>query len=477
MFNAMAWLLHLVTRDAIGYAEYLSGSYLLALLVMLPTTLCAGTTLPLITHALLRQAQDEANIGKVYAANTFGGIVGVLVTMHLLMPVLGLRNAIVIGAAIDLAAGCALFLQAGGARDRRLLWAVELSMAVVVLIVRVVEFDPLVTASGVYRHGRARLPNSEKSLFHADGKTASIDLVQDYAGSVAILTNGKPDAAIEMAAGKPASEDEVTMVLAAVVPLAMRPQAHLAANIGMGSGLTTATILGSSRLERVDTIEIEAKMVEAAAGFRPRTDRVYTDPRSHIVIDDAKTYFTAQRQRYDIIVSEPSNPWVNGVAGLFSLEFYDLIKHFITADGVLVQWLQLYEFNAPLMASVANALGQHFAHYVIYQTDDADVLIVASDSADLETVDPYVFTEPVLAGELRRVGIRQPADLRIHHVGNRATLAPLFRSYGAPANSDDYPYLDQHAASARFMQSRFTALLGLTGAPLPLLEMLDPYRG
>ena len=86
--------------------------------------------------------------------------------------------------------------------------------------------------------------------------------------------------------------------------------------------MTSAMLLASDTMERVDTIEIEEAMVEGAEFFRPRKEAVYTDPRSHIIYEDARTYFSAQDARYDIIMSEPSNPWVSGVATLFSEEFY-----------------------------------------------------------------------------------------------------------------------------------------------------------
>ena len=101
-------------------------------------------------------------------------------------------------------------------------------------------------------------------------------------------------------------------------------------------------------------------MVEAARGFLPRNSAAYLDPRSTIVIDDAKTFFTARRSRYDIIVSEPSNPWVSGVASLFTSEFYRRIRGHLAPGGLLAQWFQLYEIDPARVASVMRALGAVF---------------------------------------------------------------------------------------------------------------------
>jgi spermidine synthase len=123
--------------------------------------------------------------------------------------------------------------------------------------------------------------------------------------------------------------DEFTMVLAAVLPLAYRPEIATAAAIGFGSGLTTATLLASPNIQRVDTIEIEPAMVDGARHFLPWVSRAYSDRRSRIIFDDAKSFFARGKERYDLIVSEPSNPWVSGTSSLFTQEFYSRIRGYL----------------------------------------------------------------------------------------------------------------------------------------------------
>lgn len=470
-FEAMAWLLRGLARSPAGYDLFLLGSHGLALCLMLPATFCAGTTLPLITHALQRDGHGERAIGGVYAANTLGAIVGVLATVHVLMPALGLRDTLVAGAALDLLLGVALLVMST-AGMRRALGAALASLVLLALIVSAVPLDVRRMASGVYRHGVASWPADAEVLFHADGKTASVDVLGTGGGKRTILTNGKPDAAIGPLDRAP-SPDEATMVLLGAVPLALHPEARRVANIGFGSGLTTATLLADPRLERVDTIEIEARMVEGARQFLPRVARAYDDPRSRIVIDDAKTWFAARNTRYDLIVSEPSNPWVSGVASLFSVEFYTMVSRYLAEDGLLVQWLQLYEFDTRLLASVIEALTTRFPHYAIYQTDDSNLFIVAHRTRVPESLSARLFETPAMAAELERVGVREVADMRALRVASAHVLEPFFASYHAPRNSDYRPYLDQHAPRARFLRHNAGAVLALRNAPLPLLEMLE----
>jgi len=157
-----------------------------------------------------------------------------------------------------------------------------------------------------------------------------------------VTTNGKPDAGVVLDPGKPAAPDESTMTLMAAIPLLLRSDARSIAIIGFGSGMTAEVALSLTGVQRLDTIEIEPAMVEAGRGFFPRVRRPFEDPRSRIHIEDAKSYFARQQSRYDLILSEPSNPWVNGVASLFTTEFYRDVKRHLKEGGLFAQWIQLY---------------------------------------------------------------------------------------------------------------------------------------
>jgi spermidine synthase len=215
-------------------------------------------------------------------------------------------------------------------------------------------------------------------------------------------------------------------------------------------------------------------MAEAARGFAPRNSSAFADPRGAILIDDAKTFFSTRNRRYDILISEPSNPWVSGVSSLFTREFYQRIRGHLNPGGVLVQWFQLYEIDASMLASVMRALGEAFPHYAVYAPSDHDVLIVASGEPLPAQVDASVFGQPTLAQELRLVHVYAPGDIDARYLGSRSTLEPLFASYGMPANSDYYPVLDLNAARYRFMERSASDVVALLNAGVPVLEMLEP---
>jgi len=475
MFELMRLVIQALARTDAGYALFLVSSHGIALAVMFPATFCAGMTLPLITYALLRGGQGEKAIGAVYSANTLGSIAGVFFAAHIGLPWLGLKGLIACGAALDAGLGLVLLWRAAGERSLRL-GAAALCLVCFGVVLSVVQLDPYKMASGVFRHGDLYTTNEANMISYRDGKTTTVSLM-DFGTDRSLRTNGKSDGAINMDPEGPRVSDEVTMTLTAVVPLAHRPDATSAAVIGIGTGLTTHTLLGSPALRSVETVEIEPAMAEASRLFAPRNSNAFADPRSHIVFDDAKTFFSTRNRKYDIIVSEPSNPWVSGVSSLFTSEFYRLVRRHLNPEGILVQWFQMYEIDSSLIASVLRALGENFPDYAVFAATGSDLLIVAGEPSTLNRPLADVFASmPGAARELRRVHVTSIRDIEARRIGGKRSLAPMFLGYGVPANSDYYPYLDLHAAKYRFLHQTADELTGLLSYSVPVVALLEGRR-
>jgi hypothetical protein len=445
----------------------------IALVVMLPATFCAGMTLPLITYRLLHSREGERAIGKVYAVNTLGGIVGVIVAVHVLLDAFGLRATLLCGAAIDVALGVFLLARVVAQPARRSAFrrAIPAAVAFLALIAVASPIDPHMSASGVFRTGAARMAPDVVVAYHRDGKTATVTALEsDSARS--IRTNGKPDATVAVGP-RPPTGDEFTMNLLGILPLGHKPDAKTAAVIGFGSGMSTTALLGSPRLERVDTIEIEPAMVEGARVFLPAVNAAFNDRRSRIVIDDAKSFFARGKARYDIVVSEPSNPWVSGVASLFTEEFYSRVSRYLNDDGVFSQWLHVYEMDDPTFASIIKAMAKTFPDYVIYSTIDADIVLIARKSGATGRFDPSVLKFPGLKTTLERLKLTDPEGVLRRRQGTSHVVQHLFAEQRVLANSDYFPVVDTHAARTRFMRSWVGQFTALNASAMPLREMLD----
>ncbi|MEP7065193.1 MAG: fused MFS/spermidine synthase [Gemmatimonadota bacterium] len=444
-----------------GYDLFTIARYFACLVVMLPSTFCAGMTLPLITRMLMRRGDGERAIGNVYAVNTLGSIIGVIIAALVLLPLVGLKTLLVAGAVVDMALGVMLLRISGPdtqlRQQRAYIVAGAMALAAVVSVV-FNHFDQVMLSSGVYRYGSLPDPTGRNIIFYRDGRTATVAVGRSLPDSFTwIATNGKPDASVDRAwfsardTTKPRvlNGDISTQVLIPVITLAHMPQAKLAAIIGEGSGMTSHFLLGSAKLQEAVTIEIEPQMIAGSRMFYPANRRVFDDPRSRFVVDDAKSFFATDARKYDVIISEPSNPWVSGVSGLFTDEFYHRVRGYLTPNGVFGQWLHLYEINDGLVLSVLSAIHQNFASYSVYLTSNDDMLIVASNLPELPAPDWSIVTSPGIAADLAGVVPFTPHSLGATHLIDRRELAPLLDRFGTP-NSDYRPVLDLGAERARF---------------------------
>jgi hypothetical protein len=269
--------------------------------------------------------------------------------------------------------------------------------------------------------------------------------------------------------------DEATQVGLAMVALAHAPRARSVAVVGQGSGMTTEMLLGSSRVERVVTVEIEPEVIPASRRFMPANHRVFDDPRSSIVLDDARAYLSAGSRRWDLIVSEPSNPCVSGVAGLFSTEFYGLVARHLAADGVLVQWLHVYELDDDLVLAVLGAVQEHFHDYEVFLLDADDMAIVATNAPHGLEPDWSVAGQPGLVEDLHHVPPYTPDVFEAMRVGGRSVLGPLVTRTGF-VNSDFRPRLDLGAERARFLFDRARGFVELNADRFALPTVLPRRR-
>jgi spermidine synthase len=453
-------------------------------------------TLPIITRTLIRSGAGEAAIGRVYAWNTLGSIIGVALGGLVLLPLMGVKAMLVAGAALDMAIGTMLVLRSTDRRigtgwlaflSPRFLGAALAGATVVVsaVVLAKVELEQRLLVSGVYRTGVKSDPAAVEIKFYRDGRTATVSSTRSKAtGHLALATNGKPDASLgriwfqgcDSRVGTAAlTGDAATQALTPIITLAHNPEARSAAVIGYGSGMTSHVMLGNPAIKEVVTIEIEPQMIEGARVFYPANRRATDDPRSRLVIDDAKSYFASEHRRFDLILSEPSNPWVSGVSGLFTTEFYARVRDYLTEDGVFGQWMQTYELSDGLVLSVLAAIHQNFRSYEVFITSGGDLLIIASNQAQLPRPDWSVVNLAGVKEDLCRFHPLTPAALDGLRLVGRQELSPLLATFGQ-ANSDYYPVLDLGAERRRYLLNQARGFRALSSEWYNLLSSVSGSR-
>ncbi|NUO62249.1 MAG: fused MFS/spermidine synthase [Gemmatimonadaceae bacterium] len=484
-FQWMADFMAAFSRSPAGYTAFSLSRYAICLAVMLPATICAGMTLPLITRLLLRGPNGERALGQVYGVNTLGSIVGVALAVLVVLPTFGLKWMIVLGAMIDVALGAWLITASADRPRARVLRRPALlaaaAGALVLLFGVSTRFDRGVLSSGVFRYGVARSTATPNMVFFSDGRTATVTVRRIPASNgLSLATNGKPDASLgpewflPPATPTRFTHDASTQTLVPLVALAHVPQARVAAIIGQGSGMSSHALLGARGLKRVVTIELEPEMVRASRAFYPANRRVFDDPRSSFAYDDARSYFAAAGERFDLIVSEPSNPWVAGVSGLFTTEFYGHVRRYMNPGGVFAQWVHVSEMHDGLVLSVVRALAENFPDYALYNVSNHDLLIVASKEGRLRAPDWSVFADSAVAEDYKRVLPITPEMFDALRVADASTFAPLVG--GGGANSDFYPTLDLGAERSRYLKEEASGFVSLSGDRYGLARLLEQRR-
>lgn len=470
-FDLTASLLGAIRETESGYRLYSVARYGIGLGIMLPATFFAGTTLPLITKILLAAGSGERVIGSVYGANTIGSIVGAAAAALLLVPLIGLKWVLVAGGLLDIGVGIGLLLwsrPAGGDRslrtaafaDRGWTLPVGATLGAIIGIALVTPFAPARLASGVYRYKVVPANDVFRYLYYKDGRTATVSvrqLARDSTSLITIATNGKPDASMAPRWARPfvdgmprlvLDQDMSTQVMLPLLVLAHAPGAKVGAVIGQGSGITSHILLASPTLERLHTIEIEPEMIHGSRFFYPGNRRVFDDPRSSFAIDDARAFLSASGPPFDFVVSEPSNPWVSGVSGLFTVEFYRRVKARLRPGGVFTQWFHMYEIDDASVASVIAGVDRVFGDYRVYSSSDSDLIIVATTADSLAGAEWSVTRYPELRRDLAHFPPLTPAILDATIVGGRRTLHPWLST--RVVNSDFAPFLDLNGERLRF---------------------------
>jgi len=459
----------------------------LCMLVMLPPTLVLGALFPLLTRIVAQHAPDPGSaVGRVYFANTLGSASGAFSAGFLLIPQLGLRRTLALAAAINFATAAVVLLRVPWrARSGRALAAIP-AVAALLFLLLPPPLDPVALTRGVFTRpdshlsfGVEYLPiegvQEDALLFYRDGLNTTVT-VERKAGLIALKVNGKTDASTSL--------DMSTQVLLGELPLLFGPPAKKVLVIGFASGVTVGSVASHASVERIDAVEIEPGIVEASRFFEEVNGKPLDDPRVRLILDDGRTYLSGAHEKYDVIISEPSNPWMSGVSNLFTREFFQAARGALTDGGRLLQWIHLYAMEPRAFQSILAALRAEFrfVYGFAYSRGHADLLLLASNQELTREQLPRWenLAEPVRA-DLRRIGVASTEDLWTllvltpQDVDALAALAPV-------VNTDDNLFIElgapwmlyEETVDANwqtFGKRRTAALLEAMGEPLGGAEL------
>jgi spermidine synthase len=410
--------------------------FLLAALAVLPATLCMGGVFPLtiriFTSGAARVGRD---VGTAYSINTVGAIIGSFAAGFVVLPLLGLQRGLglCVLASAALAAG---FLVV----RRRFVLGAALPAATIAAMLLVPRWSLVHFSAGLFRvsiakeiieAGKWALPQLE---YYHDGIATTVS-VERWQKTLALKNNGKVDASN--------GDDMATQIMVGLMPLAFHPTAlerpPRVAVVGFGSGVTIGAVT-QFPIGHADVVELEPAVVEAGTRFfGPYNHHPEADPRVRVIIGDGRNFLTQSDDQYDVIISEPSNPWITGVSNLFTVDYWQLARGRLAEDGVFCQWAQLYEMSSKNIKTLLHTFSTVFPYTYVFSAEDlsSDVIMVASNhplKLDLARLRKN-FGVPVLAAELKRGGVESAEDI-VSYLLLTPEEIPAFTA-GSPVNTDD----------------------------------------
>jgi spermidine synthase len=447
-----------VARPDASFGWIVAAELALGAALLLPITLALGAAFPLALAAIQHRGperrpgarqSDAASAARVYVANTVGAIAGSLAGGWLLVPTLGLRGTIVTLAITGAIVGALVALTSGARRAASTtIAAAAAASAAIVLFAP--PWNPELLSAGAYKYAPYLRGGDLETglsagalLYYREGAAGTVS-VRKTAASIAMAIDGKVDASNDA--------DMLTQRLLAHLPLVLHASPREVAIVGLGSGVTAGSALAHD-VSRVDVLEISPEVVEASAHFVADNRDALSDSRLRLIVGDGRSHLALSRRTYDVIISEPSNPWMAGVAGLFTREFFEAARARLAPQGLLCQWTHTYDIGRTDLRSIANTFASVFPDGSMWLVGEGDLLLIGGPSGvtpDANRIGRAMMRAAVRQ-DLAQVGVHSPFGLLSLFAGDGEDL----RSFGAgsPIQTDDRLALEFSAPRAIFGRS------------------------
>jgi len=424
----------------------LSGiSFVIVLLTMLIPTVLSGSLLPAAV-AIIDPGKGHTGegVGLVVLHNTIGAVLGSLLAGVVLVPVLGLLGSFRLLAIANISIGIYLCYHYRG--HIQAAWRIPaLAAAGIAISFFPADWDEKLMNSGIYIYapkyrqmgGIDHILAQERILKVIEGRDTTVAVHENLDGSNRFFTvNGKTDGGT--------GSDMATQLLVGHLPLLLHPNPQEVMVIGLGTGVTLRG-LTDHPTERIDCVEISEEVVEAARWFEEANGGALHHPKQRLYVNDGRNMLLINSQQYDVIVSEPSNPWQAGNSNLFTADFYELASSRLKPKGLFCQWIGLYDITPENLRTLFNTFLKEFPKTMVFKAG-SDLILVGGHHElvfDYQSISQRL-TRPEVAAALRQTGIYTAGDLiALHYLFSESPLISLTDQ--ADFNTDDRPILEYAA--------------------------------
>ena len=430
---------------------------LIFLILLLPTILM-GITFPLGTKIYVRDLQKVGGeVGEIYSINTLGCIFGSLAAGFLFLPAFGLQKSILISALIYFLLATIIFLVATKKIFFKAVF-ILIMLALSIFSFSFFQWNKYALTSGPAVYARQYLlkpeivygePEKEEIIFYKDGLSANVAVSQSPKGYLAMRVNGKVDASAGKIEFKEIGDLD-TMLLTGYLPLLLHPkQPENALIVGLGSGITLGAMT-QYPLDEIDLVEIEPAIIEGAKHFKEFNHDALNDSRVKTIIEDGRNLLLISPKKYDIISSQPSNPWVKGNANLFTKEYYQLSRNRLKENGLMFQWVQLYSLDKEDLKSIIYTFSEIFPYFQVWSSPSYKDLFLVGSLTPLK-IDQEKFKERFNVSEIKedfkKAAISEPEEILSHFIFTQEQIKNFSQS---KLHTDNFPFLEFQAPLALY---------------------------
>jgi spermidine synthase len=432
--------LYLIKGRTLDASVVLTAQFALSLVVMLPATFAMGGILPLTIRVyasgLERVGQD---VGNAYSINTIGAIAGSAVAGFVVIPVLQLQPGHLLAVSVNLLIALVLTWLAPWRLPQRIVaTAVALALAGGALFLPRWNLNHvsaglfrLSIARDVLKTGRWEDP---KLVYYRDGISTTVSVEQWSREHFSLKNNGKVDAST--------GDDMPTQITVGLLPILLHPRVPAitprVALIGYASGVTAGAVL-QYPVAHLDVIELEPAIKAASRFFEHINHRPLADKRMRWISDDGRNFLQAGKDTYDVIINEPSNPWITGVANLFTREYFETGRRRLAEDGVFCTWAQMYEISPRRVKSIYRTFASVFPYTYAFSAEalSSDTFLIGTNKPlqlDLQRL-RAAYAIPSVLAEMKRAKVPTPEGIVALTLLGPSEIHAY--SIGAEMNTDD----------------------------------------
>jgi spermidine synthase len=440
-------------------------NFLIIFALLFIPTFFMGAQFPIVIKMMARNMETLGrHVGRIYACNTIGTIVGSFLAGFILIPALGMQTTLISGVFLNVLLGAAILVLGSRLNFSWKIYALPAVLMFSILMAKSMgSWDTSVISSGSFMPYRiADLKEAElkknKILFYKEGMHTTVTTELSVSGNIFLRVNGKTDASLAL--------DMRTQLLSGYLPMLFHSEPKSALVIGQGSGITLGAV-EQFPVDDITLVEISPAVIEGSRYFDPFNHHALDDKRVTVKLEDGRNHIALSEKTYDVIVSEPSNPWISGVGALFTVNFFELLKKRLNPGGVACIWVHT-NMSPDDFKSIVRSFSNEFPFVSMWESIAGDdYLLIGSEKEyglSYEKARQYLSDETV-GHDLHRIGINNIPDLLSLMIMSREKLLEF--SALVPLHTDDNSLLEFNAPKYVYKDDRAVLVRQLT----PFIEM------